>query len=81
MNPVAGRQPRQIDHVVAIPSCGPSDELGCSTIIGQDPQHVSRRHRQAQAIQPLRGHCTKVEFTYARIERTVNADDANVGRV
>jgi transposase len=28
-----------------------------------------------------RGHCTKVKFTYARTERTANADGANVGRV
>lgn len=28
-----------------------------------------------------RGHCTKVKFTYARIERTANADGSNVGRV
>jgi integrase/recombinase XerC len=28
-----------------------------------------------------RGHCTKVKFTYARIERTGNADGTNVGTV
>ena len=33
------------------------------------------------AVQTSRGHCTKMKFTYARTERTANADGANVGRV
>lgn len=49
-----------------------------------DYAEAQRRRRVVGYQQDLfssRGHCTKVNFTYARVERTANADGASVGKV